>query len=183
MAPAKLSWPHALFVQHLVFKATTTFISLHGANINLTESSNIVVHHSSKPPVRPTRAMAPLQNIAVALTLLIVMVEIASLPTSSAVIVKSEEAALDELTPIIKTALDGVIAAAPPSKRTKVAEAVAKQELLAMYTMNKAKGDKEKFGAHLLAYKIAAKIVTAAAPAEKFKMMEDGFTEASRPIL
>ncbi|KAI5001530.1 hypothetical protein ZWY2020_026180 [Hordeum vulgare] len=127
--------------------------------------------------------MAPLQNIAVALTLLIVMVEIESLPMlASATIVKSEEAALDELTPIIKTALDGVLAAAPPSERIKVAGAVAKQELLAMDTMKKAKGDKAKFDTHLLAYKIAAKIVTAAAPAEKFKKMEDSFTEASRPI-
>uniref|UniRef100_A0A8I6XDM9 Uncharacterized protein n=1 Tax=Hordeum vulgare subsp. vulgare TaxID=112509 RepID=A0A8I6XDM9_HORVV len=127
--------------------------------------------------------MAPLQNIAVALTLLIVMVEIASLPMlASATIVKSEEAALDELTPIIKTALDGVLATAPPSERIKVAGAVAKQELLAMDTMKKAKGDKAKFDTHLLAYKIAAKIVTAAAPTEKFKKMEDSFTEASRPI-
>ncbi|KAE8766719.1 hypothetical protein D1007_62017 [Hordeum vulgare] len=127
--------------------------------------------------------MAPLQNIAVALTILIVMVEIASLPMlTSAAIVKSEEAALNELTPIIKTALDGVLAAAPPSERMKVAGAVAKQELLAMDTMKKAKGDKAKFDTHLLAYKIAAKIVTAAAPTEKFKKMEDSFTEASRPI-
>ncbi|KAM3231403.1 hypothetical protein ACQJBY_061533 [Aegilops geniculata] len=126
--------------------------------------------------------MAPLKNIAMALTLVVMMLGITSLPISSAVIEKSEEAALDELTPIIKTALDGVIAAAPPSKRSKVVEAVAKQELLAMATMNKAKGDKDRFDSHLMAYKIAAKMVTRAAPADKFSTMEDGFTEAARPI-
>jgi hypothetical protein len=187
MVPAELSWPHALFVQHLLFKAMTTFISLHGTSIDLTESSNILLNHPSQSLVTPTRAMARVKNIAATLILAVIMVAIASLPITSAAIAidnsnVADDAALAELTTVIKKALDGVIAAAPPSKMSEVKSAVVEHELTAVAVVNKAKGNKEKLAKYIKAYKIAAKLVTAAKPESKFRMMEDTFTLAARPI-
>ncbi|XP_044973576.1 uncharacterized protein OsI_031781-like [Hordeum vulgare subsp. vulgare] len=126
--------------------------------------------------------MAPIKNIASALILIVAMVATASLPMSSAVVDRTDEAALGELTPIIKTALDGVIAASPPSKVFEVKSDVVNQELVAMATMNMAQGDKEKLSAYIKAYKTAAQLVTDAAPAEKLTVMDDAFTKAANPI-
>ncbi|XP_037418708.1 uncharacterized protein OsI_031781-like [Triticum dicoccoides] len=130
--------------------------------------------------------MARVKNIAATLILAIIMVAIASLPITSAAIAidnsnVADDAALAELTTIIKKALDGVIAAAPPSKMTEVKYDVLEHEFTATSVLHKAKGDKEKLAKYIKAYKIAAKLVTAAKPESKFRMMEDTFTLAARP--
>lgn len=87
-----------------------------------------------------------------------------------------------KLTPIVKTALDNVVTAAPPSKRSEVEEAMTKQKLIAMAMVARSTGDKEKLGAYIMAQKMATKLVTGAPAAEEFSVMETTFIEAAHLI-
>ncbi|XBI69134.1 hypothetical protein VPH35_048246 [Triticum aestivum] len=109
--------------------------------------------------------MAPAKNIGAARILVIVMVATTLLPLSSATITKS--------------VLDDVIAATPPAKIPEVKAAGEKQVELAIAKVDTAKGDKAKLDAFMLAYKTAGEKVLATPPAQKFSVMEKGFTEAA----
>ncbi|MBC2899944.1 hypothetical protein CFC21_112759 [Triticum aestivum] len=129
-----------------------------------------------------TRVMAPAKKIAAARILVIVMVATTLLQTSRATVTKSgEELFKMALVGLMDVAIDDVITATPPSKIPEVKAAGEKQQLLAMAKVDTAKGDKAKLEAFMSAYKKAAEQVLAAPPAQKFSVMDTGFTEASRP--
>uniref|UniRef100_A0A0E0KMZ5 Pectinesterase inhibitor domain-containing protein n=1 Tax=Oryza punctata TaxID=4537 RepID=A0A0E0KMZ5_ORYPU len=84
----------------------------------------------------------------------------------------------------IQKALDGVVAAAQPAKRSETKEATSKQAKIAASTleMAKATGEKKKVAAVSIAFMIAADAVDAAAPADKFRVMDETFKAAAAPI-
>nr|XP_020198275.1 uncharacterized protein OsI_030282-like [Aegilops tauschii subsp. strangulata] len=124
--------------------------------------------------------MAPAKNIGAARILVIVMVATALLPSSSATVTKSDENLFKfALAGLISSVLDDVIAATPPAKIPEVKAAGEKQVQLASAKVNTAKGDKAKLDAFMLAYKKVGEQVLAAPPAQKFSIMEKGFTEAA----
>ncbi|KAM3355228.1 hypothetical protein ACQJBY_025801 [Aegilops geniculata] len=128
--------------------------------------------------------MAPAKNIGAARILVIFMVATALLPSSSATLTKSGENLFKfSLAELITLVLDDVIAATPPAKIPEVKAAGEKQVQLATAKVETAKGDKAKLDALMLAYKKVGEQVLATPPAQKFSVMEKGFTEAaSSPV-
>ncbi|EMS48311.1 hypothetical protein TRIUR3_09331 [Triticum urartu] len=124
--------------------------------------------------------MAPTKNIGAARILVIVMVATTLLPSSSATVTKSGENLFKfAIVGLINSVLDDVIAATPPAKIPEVKAAGEKQVELAIAKVDTAKGDKAKLDAFMLAYKTAGEKVIATPPAQKFSVMEKGFTEAA----
>ncbi|KAF7040734.1 hypothetical protein CFC21_050619 [Triticum aestivum] len=127
--------------------------------------------------------MAPAKNIGAARILVIVMVATALLPSSSATLTKSGENLFKfVLAGLISSVLDDVIAATPPAKIPEVQAAAEKQVQLAIAKVDTAKGDKAKLDAFMLAYKKVGEQVLATPPAQKFLVMEKGFTEAASSL-
>ncbi|XP_052166885.1 uncharacterized protein OsI_031781-like [Oryza glaberrima] len=90
---------------------------------------------------------------------------------------------LDEATQAINEAADSVVAAAPPAKKDEVEAATWKRRMFAFAALGMAQGDEKKVGATSLAYKKAAKAVLDAAPADKFKLMDESFKVAAMEVI
>lgn len=83
----------------------------------------------------------------------------------------------------VRKALHGVVSAAPPAKKPETKDATFKQSFVAAASLAQAAnaGDDKKVAGITAAYGRAADAVIAAAPADKFTVMEETFT-AARPI-
>ncbi|EAZ09050.1 hypothetical protein OsI_31311 [Oryza sativa Indica Group] len=90
---------------------------------------------------------------------------------------------LDEAAQAINEAADSVVAAAPPAKKDEVEAATWKRRMFAITALGMAQGDEKKVAATSLAYKKAAKAVLDAAPADKFKLMDESFKVAVMQVI
>jgi len=90
---------------------------------------------------------------------------------------------LDEAAQAINEAADSVVAAAPPAKKDEVEAATWKRRIFAITALGMAQGDEKKVAATSLAYKKAAKAVLDAAPADKFKLMDESFKVAVMQVI
>nr|BAD38201.1 hypothetical protein [Oryza sativa Japonica Group] len=106
------------------------------------------------------------------------------LTEASQAINKALEALMDkrltEASQANNKALDVVVVAAPPAKKSEIEHAMWKQRMFAFAALGMAEGDEKKLATASLAYKNVANAVLTAAPAEKFKVMEESFKVAAR---
>ncbi|WVZ54630.1 hypothetical protein U9M48_005397 [Paspalum notatum var. saurae] len=81
----------------------------------------------------------------------------------------------------IRTVPEQILSATPPAKELEVKKAIEEKVIAASTAINKAYAnvDDKEIAAVLAAYNKAADAVTAAAPAEKLKVMEEAFTAAA----
>lgn len=87
--------------------------------------------------------------------------------------------AVDSLEDSFKEAIGNVVAAAPAPQQDEMKALVFQQTVVAANALAESSQDKKLFAAVTTAYKVASDAVLAAAPADKYSVMEKTFAEAS----